>query len=325
MPAMEPVKICMVGSGRMAAYHSDALRKIPGVHLETVVDPDLPYAEVLSNEFGYPRVRATLDEALAMDEFDAVVVATPNPLHAEQSAAALENEKHVLCEVPLALSYAEAQALARLSLEKQRHLMVCHTLRFYAGRLELQRRIDTGVMRPLRVMGRYAMLRRGQLKSDRARKGWDDNVLWHHGCHAIDAVMEVVGPHEPIDLQVQFGPVWPALGVPLDVDLQWRAMSSLTGEEVTVVVNLSHNDPWSSSEIRVVGVEETLVLDGGSLHSREGIIVDGGSLGTAVDTQDAEFVAAIREGRPPRSDVHSALPTLKLVQAAWDEWLKDRL
>ncbi len=238
------MKICMVGSGRMAGCHSRALVSQPDVELHTVVNPNTEYAERLRREMGYQRVMANLDEALADESLDVVVVCTPNPLHFAQASAALRAGKHVLCELPVAMTLSECEELARLAAENGLRLMACHTQRFRAGRIELRRRIAQGELHPIRVQARLRGFRRGELKTEQARSGWVDNMLWHHGAHLIDAVMDIIGPHEARGLHVQWSPAWPSLGLPLDVDLHWKAISPITGGVVLVSVSLSHNSRW---------------------------------------------------------------------------------
>ncbi|MBC7235080.1 MAG: Gfo/Idh/MocA family oxidoreductase [Chloroflexi bacterium] len=314
------MRICMVGSGRMAGVHSRALQNVSGVQLHTVVDPDLEYAEMLRQRFGYERALSSLDDALADERLDAVVICTPNALHAAQSAAALRAGKHVLCEIPLALSLAEAEALVRLAAEKGLRLMVCHTERFETGRIELRRRIAAGELHPLHIIACFFMFRRGELKTGQARRGWVDNMLWHHGCHTVDAIIDLLGPHVPRDLHVQWGPPWAPLGLPLDVDLHWRAPRPFDGEEVLVSISLSHNARWAQHEYRVIGLEDDWVSSHGTLRRRDEIVVDGALGSRPVERQDAEFVAAVCEGRAPAVDGSTVLPTMRILQVAWDIW-----
>ena len=133
--------------------------------------------------------------------------------------------------------------------------------------------------------------------------------------------MDIIGPHEALDLRAQFGPVWPSLGVPLDVDLTWRAISPITGGEVLVSVSLSHNARWLRHDYHVIGEEDDYLVDDQYLSNSEGVLVDGANAPGRVLLQDQEFAAAVREGRAPLLDVPAALPTLRIVQAAWDQWL----
>ena len=315
------MRICMVGTGRMAVNHSRALASLPDVELHTVINPRQEYAETFRTEHGYQRAMASLEDALEADGFDAVVITTPNALHAAQSAAALRAGKHVLCEIPLALSLADVEALGRLARERDLRLMVCHTERYETGRIELRRRVADGELHPLHVFARFHMLRRGELKTEQAHHGWVDNVLWHHGCHTVDGVMDILGPHRPQDLSAHFGPAWPSLGAPLDVTLQWRALSPITGDDVLVQVSLSHNTHWGQHDYHVIGLEDTLLADQSSLRNRDGIITGEREYSDHVLGQDAEFVDAVRQRRAPTIDVEAVLPAMRVLQAAWDVWL----
>jgi 2-hydroxy-4-carboxymuconate semialdehyde hemiacetal dehydrogenase len=315
------MKICMVGTGRMAEAHSQAFAEIPDAHLHTAINLKAEHAHAFKTRYGYERGVTSLDEALAQGGFDTVVITTPNQLHFDQCVAALRADKHVLCELPLALSLGEVETLGRLAREHDRRLMVCHTERFQAGRMELHRRVVAGELHPKHVFGRFYMLRRGQMKTAQSHHGWDDNVLWHHGCHVMDAIMDIIGPHEALDLHAQFGPVWPSLGIPLDVDLTWRAISSITGEEVLVSVSLSHNARWLRHDYHVIGEEDDYLVDDHCLSNSDGVLADEAHMPGRVLVQDREFAAAVREGRAPLLDVPAALPTIRIVQAAWDQWL----
>ena len=73
----------------------------------------------------------SLDEALAESGADAVYIATPVFLHAPQSIAALHAGKHVLCEKPMALNYAQAEAMERAAYETGRILGIAYYRRMY--------------------------------------------------------------------------------------------------------------------------------------------------------------------------------------------------
>lgn len=317
------MRVCMVGTGCMAISHSRALASLPDVELHTVINPRQEYAEAFRAQHGYARAATSLETALDDGGIDAVVVTTPNALHAAQTMATLRAGKHVLCEIPLALSLAETIEIGRLARENDLRVMVCHTERYEVGRMELRRRVAAGAFHPLQVTARFHMLRRGELKTAQARHGWVDSVLWHHGCHTVDGVMDILGPHRARNLCAHFGPTWPTLDAPLDVALQWRAVSPITGDDVLVQVSLSHSAHWGQHDYHVIGLEHTLLADHGALHNRDGVLVGGDEGPSRVRLQDAEFVAAVREARAPAVDVEAVLPTMRVLQAAWDVWLTE--
>ncbi|MFP3896379.1 MAG: Gfo/Idh/MocA family protein [Anaerolineales bacterium] len=307
------MKICMVGSGRMAHVHSCCLRQVTGVILDTVVSTDTRALEPFADEFDYRHATSDLREALRDPDLDAVVICTPNTLHASQSALALRAGKHVLCEIPLALSLQEGKRLTRLARERDLALMVCHTERFRSGRMELAERISSGALHPKHVMARFHMLRRGELQTDPQREGWVDNLLWHHGCHAVDAVSSLLGETEFLELHAQFGPPWPSLDLPIDIDLQWR-----TPHDILVNITLSHNAHWGVHDYRFICLEDTVVCDHGTLRNKGGILVKGDEGLTPNMRQAREFVSAVREGREPLVSGEAALSTLHILQEAWD-------
>lgn len=314
------MKACMVGTGRMAGAHSRALGEMAGVELQTVVNPDLARAATFAAEQGYVATAPTVEAACADGGFDLVVVCTPNPLHFEQSATALRAGKHVLCELPLAMSLAEVETLGRLADEGDLRLMVCHTERYEAGRMELHRRVVEGELHPAHVLARFHMMRRGHMITREQQHSWPDNALWHHGCHMVDAIMDILGPHEALDLAAHFGPASPELGTPLDMALSWRAVSPYTGEEVVVSTSLSHDAHWGIHDYRVLCREDEFVSCRGELLDRNGVVVERHTATSDIALQDSEFVAAIREHRAPALDVEAVLPTIRIVQAAWDKW-----
>ena len=82
----------------------------PGAQLVAVADRDAQVRDRIAAEFGLPRRCCDFDDLLR-EELDAVVIATPAPLHAGQSIAALEAGLDVLCEVPAVWDLEEASAL----------------------------------------------------------------------------------------------------------------------------------------------------------------------------------------------------------------------
>ena len=220
------MKVCMVSYGRIAGVHSESPRRIPEVELDTVVGARAKATQAFARRHGYPHVAYHLEDALRRAALDAVVVCMPGPLHAKQAELALRAGKHVLCEIPLALSLREAEDLGELADRLNLRLMVCHSERYDAQRMELRQRIASGELHPLHVVARFRFLRRGRVHPTAERESWIDNVRWHHGCHTIDAVLTLLGDTEVVGLRAQFalaGRVWVC-----------RSMSICSGTLLTV-------------------------------------------------------------------------------------------
>jgi predicted dehydrogenase len=77
-------------------------------------------------------------------EIDVVVIATPNGLHAQQSIESLDYGKHVLCEKPMAIRSADAEAMIKAAKSSEKHLVVVKQNRYNPPIQELKRLLDEG-------------------------------------------------------------------------------------------------------------------------------------------------------------------------------------
>jgi len=105
------IRIGIIGTGGMAHAHGNAFRTIRGCAITACCDVDGAKAAAFAEQFRIPRVYTDYRRLLADAEIDAISTPSPDPLHAPVSIAAVEAGKHVLCEKPLATSYAEAQRM----------------------------------------------------------------------------------------------------------------------------------------------------------------------------------------------------------------------
>ena len=72
-------------------------------------------------------------------------------------------------------------------------LMVCHTQRYAAPLIQARRMIASGEVRPRAMVSRYLLDKRENVSWTGRRRSWTDNLLWHHGCHAVDAALWLLG------------------------------------------------------------------------------------------------------------------------------------
>ncbi len=103
-----PLKVGLVG--RRGGSFIPALEAMPDVEVTAFCEIDEATLRVVADRYGIPH-RYTRYEEMLEEDLDAVVVATPMPLHVPQSVAALKAGKHVLCEVPAAVSLDECWEL----------------------------------------------------------------------------------------------------------------------------------------------------------------------------------------------------------------------
>jgi virulence factor len=123
----QPVRVGVVGAGRMGSNHLRIYAGLKGVELVGVVDADAECARRAAAQHGC-RVFASAQEMAG--EIDAATVAVPSSLHGEVAVPLLAQGVHCLVEKPLATSEGECEALIRAADESGVVLLVGHVERF---------------------------------------------------------------------------------------------------------------------------------------------------------------------------------------------------
>lgn len=148
-----PVRVALIGSGRMGSFHGRTLaQRLPGVTLTAIADPAPGAAERLIDELGDDpgaSIRAVTDpaEVLADPAVDAVVVAAPARLHADLVANSAAAGKDVFCEKPMALSLADADRALAAVRDAGTLLQVGFNRRFAADWRAARALLDAGELR----------------------------------------------------------------------------------------------------------------------------------------------------------------------------------
>jgi 2-hydroxy-4-carboxymuconate semialdehyde hemiacetal dehydrogenase len=316
------VNIAILGYGAIAREHALALRRIgQGPHgmratLAAVMGRLPAPTRAFAEEFGATLATTNLDAVLTDPQIEAVIGCSPTDLHAEQTERALSAGKHVLCEIPLATSLAATDRLIDLAERTGLRLMVCHTQRYAAPLIEARRMIASGEVQPRAMVSRYLLDKRENVSWTGRHRSWTDNLLWHHGCHAVDAALWLLGA-EAIDVTARATPPDPRLGIPMDLSIVLRT----TREQVVTVV-MSYRALPPLQDYVVIADETTLIYANDALRDHRRVLVpaaDPRNYDTdALDRQDAEFFAAILTGSEPVATARSVRPAMAALQTAQD-------
>jgi myo-inositol 2-dehydrogenase/D-chiro-inositol 1-dehydrogenase/scyllo-inositol 2-dehydrogenase (NAD+) len=139
--------VLVVGAGRAGLVHARNLATgIAGARLAALADPDPEALARGAEEVGCERTFAHPLDGIADDRVQAVVIASPTPTHAQLAVAALEADKHVLCEKPLASSLDEAAAVARAAAESDAVFVMGFMRRFHSDFVSLADRVAAGAI-----------------------------------------------------------------------------------------------------------------------------------------------------------------------------------
>ncbi|MFN0115776.1 MAG: Gfo/Idh/MocA family protein [Paracoccaceae bacterium] len=108
-----PVRMLILGTGNMASKHAEHFGAMPGVSLVGGVDTSTDRLTAFRDRWKIAQGFASVDEALAWGQFDAVANVTPDAAHYPTTMPLLAAGKHVFCEKPLAVTHSDAAAMAR--------------------------------------------------------------------------------------------------------------------------------------------------------------------------------------------------------------------
>lgn len=126
----ERLRCAVIGAGAAGAEWIARLTRGPRTTVVALCDLHPQRARDLQERYRIPRLYTSYEEAVEQPDLDAVVVATPNYLHAPMALAALKARKHVLVETPLALNAKEAGRLLETAQAVKCVLMPAQELRF---------------------------------------------------------------------------------------------------------------------------------------------------------------------------------------------------
>jgi len=127
---MSRLRIGLIGAGCIGSVHAYSLKSIEEAELSAIVDVRLERARELAEEYGVEKVYEDYLEMLDREQPDAVVVATPNYLHARMTIDALNRGVHVFCEKPMAINAGEAEKMVEAKNRSGKILMLGMCQRF---------------------------------------------------------------------------------------------------------------------------------------------------------------------------------------------------
>ena len=299
------MKICMVGEGAFANKHLDAIERIDDVEVVSICGGVQEAVEAVAEARGIAHVTLELADALAQPDVEAAILASPTPLHAEQATQVMRAGKHVLVEIPMADSLADAEALVALQKETGIVAMVDHVRRFNPSHRWMHDRITAGELRIQQMDVQTYFFRRTNTNAKGEPRSWTDHLLWHHACHTVDLFQYQTGALAESVTALQ-GPMHPKLGIAMDMAI---GMKSPDGAICTLSLSFNNEGPFGTF-FRYICDNGTYVANYDDLFTGDGERVDVRDAALSADgieLADREFFAAIREGREPNSSLAQGL------------------
>ncbi|WP_349921069.1 oxidoreductase [Aeromonas veronii] len=199
----QTINAALVGYGYAGqTFHAPFLVTTPGLTLRWVVSRDAAkvHAELPGSQVG------TLEQVLADESVDLVVIATPNDTHAPIARQALLAGKHVVIDKPFALDLAEAKALVELAQKQQRLLSIFHNRRWDGDFLTVRRLLAEDALGQIAQFESHFDRYRPEVRQRWREAGGPGSGLWFDlGPHILDQALQLFGQPEWIqaDLAAQ--------------------------------------------------------------------------------------------------------------------------
>jgi predicted dehydrogenase len=304
---MRVVRWGLVGCGDIARRRvAPALRDLGNCELVAVSRADAARAAGFAAEFGARRWHADWRDLVNDEEVEAVYIATPVHLHAEQAVAAAEAGKHVLCEKPMALNAAECERMNAAAEANGVRLGVAYYRRFYPAVERVAKVLRSGEI-GAPVVAQINAFERFDPGPEHPRRWLLDKKLsgggpmFDFGCHRIEVLLNLFGP--PVQVRAVTGNVLSGREVE---DTACALFQFERGAQAVLCVTHAANEPQDTLEIfGTLGSVRVDALSKGRLcvHSTEGFSTESHPPHPNVHQPLIEdFASAVAEGRPPRVD-----------------------
>lgn len=199
---MEKVRIGTISCGDIAINkHLPAQIKNPDAELVAFCDIVKEKAEFAAKTFGKEGAKIYTDykDLLADDNVDAVLILTPNYLHCQMTVDALNAGKHVLCEKPMAMNYAEAQKMIDARARSGKILTIGYQNRYRKDVLYVTELVRRGELGEIYYAQANAIRRRGVptwgVFTEEEKQG--GGPLIDIGTHALDMALFIMNNYKP--------------------------------------------------------------------------------------------------------------------------------
>lgn len=328
--ASDPVGLAVVGYGYWGANQARNVASSPNTRLVCVVDGDPERRAQAQSAHPDSRVLEYLDDALADEAVEGVVLVTPAATHAELARRVLNAGRHVLVEKPLAMTVEDAVAVEQLGAALGLQVVVGHTFLYSAPVRKLRQIIDSGDLGEVRYLA-FQRLSLGRIRSD-------CNVLWNLAPHDVSIALHLVDSRpslvnaagfcflQPGIEDVVFGTARFDNGVGMGLQVSWidpkkiRQLTVVGSEKMAVYDDVSVD---RKIEIFDVGVVEPAEGLGGYANLAEwqwktragDIVIPRFPMWEPLRQQIDEFALACRTAQPPPTAGRHGVDVVRVLAA----------
>jgi predicted dehydrogenase len=195
------LRYAIIGAGAVSDYHHvPGIRLDPRVELVAVCDPNEDLLAKRRREWGVENVTTNFEDVAADPDVDAVIIATPNFTHKPIALACIDAGKHVMCEKPLGVNFAEAAAMFHAARDRGVKHMTAFTYRFAPSMRYLRHLVRSGALGTPRHFRsqRFLDLPETSWGWRQYRKLAGAGDLYDMTIHRLDFAMDLMGPVQAV-------------------------------------------------------------------------------------------------------------------------------
>lgn len=311
-------KVAVVGCGH---WGKNLIRNFHELGaLAAISDSDAERAAAMSQQYEVPAL--PIRQILDLDVIDSLVIATPVEAHASLACLALEANKHVFVEKPMALTLEDARRIRDIAQARNLVVLVGHVLRYHPAFVRLQRIIADGLLGKIEYIYSHR-LNFGKVKNK-------EDVFWSFAPHDISMILAVAGEEPHLVQSIGHCYLQRSRSI---ADIRWTHLSFRGGVNAHIFVSWLHP---REQKFVVVGTESIAVFDDCEpwpqklkLFRNKVLWTDGVPLIQKAEAESVEvepdeplsvecrhFIDCITQRRQPLTDVREGISVLEVLNAA---------
>ncbi|MDO3409070.1 Gfo/Idh/MocA family oxidoreductase [Saccharibacillus sp. CPCC 101409] len=344
-------KIGIIGCGGIAnGKHLPSLSKLNNVELVAFCDIVTERAEAAAEKYGAEGAKVYEDytELLKDASIDVIHVLTPNESHARISIAALEADKHVMCEKPMAKTAAEARQMVEAAKKSGKKLTIGYNNRFRPDSQHLKRVCEDGGLGNIYYAKAHAIRRRAVptwgVFLDEEKQG--GGPLIDIGTHALDLTLWMMdnykpkvvlgtkyhelsqrenaanawGPWDPSKFKVEdsaFGMIVMENGATVTLESSW-ALNTLDVHEAKCTLSGSEAGADMKDGLRINGEEFSRLYTKEAELSSGGVAFYAGNVESDSDLEAYRWIEAIDQDLEPTVTPEQACVVSEILEAIYE-------
>jgi len=322
------MKMAFAGAGYIIDIHAEAAKAQKGIELVAVVEKFPDRANAFAQKFQIKNQYKTVDQLLETGKVDALVIGTPNFLHASQAITALETGVHVMVEKPMAMNVAEAEMMSTASRKSGAVLMVAHCWRFDEDVLWLKEQVGK--------LGKIIRTKGYGVHTHWGPSGWftqkefaGGGAMADMGIHALDTARFLLGDPQPVSVYAKIGTYYKDFdvddtgiiivnwdnGATSYIESGWWQPHSDGPEAATQLYGTQGFGQLFPTKLELPNVaeEKVEIIDPGFAFPRAEHCPQ-----SMYDAQMAYFIECIKSGKTPIPGGAEGLVNMKVVDAAYE-------